>query len=619
MAWLKNISLQQLYQGAAYTFLKYPLVLLSAFVGTWAAIAGVDVPYEQREQYTYLEKLVQVSALGLILFFVLELIGSRYRLSLLQRAVGWGAGIALLATYYFLLPPELQTKQHLRFFLLALTLHLVASYAMFFNRREENAFWQFNKALFLRILTSALYSAVLYLGLSLAVLAVENLFEVDVHYNFYQKLWFFMVGVFNTWFFLAGVPDDVAELEHTHTYPKGLKVFTQFVLLPLVTLYLVILYLYFGKIVLQWDWPQGWVSVLVLCFSIAGILSLLLIHPIRHTEGNTWIRTFGRWFFRALFPLIILLMLAIWRRVSEYGLTEERYFVVALALWLFCTALYFLFSRQKNIKFVPITLSLVALLSAVGPFSAFQVSERSQFNRLRIMLEQQGMLVDGKLIPATQDVADSVEQEVSSILHYLDAVHGLERVQPWFNLNLDSVLAQHQDTLKAQRIYDRNNIPVVMDLMGLEYGQRPYLGQDMLFFNTNAGQQQEVWHITGYDYLLNLHIGAEKVNRQEALQPNTYKIGSDSLQIRYLEPEAGQQETLLFVHAEDSLGLVLEPLFQELRQKGRQEMTGEEMTWTRSGEGFSLKLELQHVAIRREKGKYRLENISGRLLLKVED
>lgn len=174
------------------------------------------------------------------------------------------------------------------------------------------------------------------------------------------------------------MPVHVPELEQSHTYPKGLKVFTQFVLLPLVTLYLVILYLYFGKIVLQWEWPQGWVSVLVLCFSIAGVLSLLLIHPIRFEAGNAWMRTFFRWFYRALFPLIILLILTIWRRVSEYGITEPRYVVLALALWLFCTALYFLLSSQKNIKFIPVTLSLVALIMAFGPFNAFQVSAWSR-------------------------------------------------------------------------------------------------------------------------------------------------------------------------------------------------------------------------------------------------
>ena len=41
----------------------------------------------------------------------------------------------------------------------------------------------------------------------------------------------------NTFIFLAGVPKDLSALEKETSYPKGLKAFTQFVFLPLITLY----------------------------------------------------------------------------------------------------------------------------------------------------------------------------------------------------------------------------------------------------------------------------------------------------------------------------------------------------------------------------------------------
>src|SRR5690606_6285564 len=109
--------------------------------------------------------------------------------------------------YYYYIQPELRFM--IRHMALVLALHLAASYIMFMNQREENAFWQFNKALFLRILTAALYSAVLYLGLIVAIVALEQLFGLDVPDKIYPELWVFMVGVFNTWFFLAGVPTNI--------------------------------------------------------------------------------------------------------------------------------------------------------------------------------------------------------------------------------------------------------------------------------------------------------------------------------------------------------------------------------------------------------------------------
>jgi len=120
------------------------------------------------------------------------------------------------------------------------------------------------------------------------------------------------------------VPRDLAHLESVTEYPKGLKVFAQYVLFPLVMVYLVILYVYMGKIIIAWDWPQGWVSKLILGFSGAGLFSLLLLHPVTGREENVWIRTAARWYYVILIPLLVMLFFAVWRRVSEYGVTPGR-------------------------------------------------------------------------------------------------------------------------------------------------------------------------------------------------------------------------------------------------------------------------------------------------------
>ena len=77
-------------------------------------------------------------------------------------------------------------------------------------------------------------------------------------------------------------------------------------------------------------------------------MSLLLIHPIRTREGNRWIQTFGRWFYLALFPLIVLLFVAISERLGTYGITENRYFILVLACWLLGIALYMLLSQRDR-------------------------------------------------------------------------------------------------------------------------------------------------------------------------------------------------------------------------------------------------------------------------------
>src|SRR5690606_27206240 len=102
--------------------------------------------------------------------------------------------------------------------------------------------------MFLRIITAVIFSGVLFAGLAGAIAALHALFGLDFRDEWYGRLFLWIAGIFNTIFFFAGIPEDAEALEREHDYPKVLKVFTQFVLVPLVTIYLLILLAYEAKI-----------------------------------------------------------------------------------------------------------------------------------------------------------------------------------------------------------------------------------------------------------------------------------------------------------------------------------------------------------------------------------
>ena len=45
---------------------------------------------------------------------------------------------------------------------------------------------------------------------------------------------------------------------------------------------------------------------------------------------HRWVRTYTRGFYVALLPAIVMLWLAIGKRVAQYGITERRYFLIVL-------------------------------------------------------------------------------------------------------------------------------------------------------------------------------------------------------------------------------------------------------------------------------------------------
>jgi hypothetical protein len=158
------------------------------------------------------------------------------------------------------------------------------------------------------------------------------------------------------------------------------------------------LYLYTGKIILEWHLPYGWVSYLVLAYALIGILALLLVHPLKEKNTKSWVMIFSKVFFFTLIPLVVLLFLAIYTRINTYGITEPRYFVFALAIWLLVVIIYFIWSKKDKIQFIPLSLIIFCLFSLFTPyFNAFSMSKRSQKAHLETRLIKLNLLKDGKI------------------------------------------------------------------------------------------------------------------------------------------------------------------------------------------------------------------------------
>jgi len=468
-------SLHRLLTEAARVVRRFPLTLLCALVLGGVGIYWQRLDYHDKDQLTWLFPVLSTAGLGLTLTLSAALAGERYGWPAWGRLLSQAGAVALLGLWYATCPTDPSMVWGLRLVLLLLALHLLVAVVPYLPALRRGAdtpgFWRYNETLFLRILTAALYSGVLYAGGALALLAIENLFDVKLYYHVYEHLFTVLATGFNTWFFLAGVPRDFAALETDAPYPKGLKVFTQFVLLPLVVLYLGILYAYMGRILAQWELPKGWVSVLVLAFSVAGIFALLLIHPIRDAAENTWVRTFARWFYRALFPLLALLAVAIGTRVRSYGITEERYFVLILAAWLAVMATYFLLRQGRGIIWIPASLALVALLAAGGPWGAFAVAERSQLSQLRDLAAQYKLLRNSQLDGAGRRVPAlplPVQRRISSIFEFFTHRGAEVRLQPLFAASLTLPDSLREQSLWQRREYQLNQL---LTASGIDQGK----------------------------------------------------------------------------------------------------------------------------------------------------
>ncbi len=475
-------SLQSVLQASQKTIFRFPLETISTIVGTVFAILLLEERNATMENFY--TKSIMCCSLCLVLFLSVSLYFSvNHKKSWIRFLISSILGV-LVITFIFSFSEKITEAEAFQFLVLNIALHLLVSFAGFLQKAyKQDEFWEFNKLLFLHILTACLYSIVLYSGLSLAILAVHHLFNVDFYDRIYLHLFFIIAGIFNTVFFLSGVPETNNELSPLILkYPKGLKNFTQYVLLPLISIYLVILICYETKILVTLSLPVGWVSNLVLVFAIFGILSFLLVHPIAEETGNLWMRTFNRWFYYLLVPLLGLLFWAILYRVHLYGFTHERYYVLALSIWLTIVVAYFIIKKEPKIKFIPITMCITALLTILGPQSADSISKNSQLSRFESYLQK----IEKEKLTFEQ------EQDLSSIIDFLEGNYGSEVLLPFTKDKLTALIKKDKKPNSYQ----------IMEALGLDYRSsydQKEKNNKEYFYNFYENNNQNIENIQGYD------------------------------------------------------------------------------------------------------------------------
>lgn len=482
---------------ARQTAIRFPLALLSGLVAAGVMIAWIEGP-----ELDWHPRIWATLALGLPLFTAIVTTVERRGLS---SAVRWIAALAAVAGLVLLgyssqAWPDQQAA--LRFLQLALVAHLAVGVTAFARGPERIGFWQWNRILLLRYLLAGVYAGVLFVGLALALAAIDNLFGVNIRNETYPELMALLAFGFHPWFMLAGVPEDLDGLDRVEEYPAGLKAFAQFVLLPLVTVYLVILTLYLGKVLFTREWPSGWIGWLVSGVSLTGMLALLLLHPGRNRDDSAWVNGYGRWFFLALAPSLGMLLVAVGKRIAQYGVTEPRYILLVLALWLLGLGIFYLITGSRSIRPIPVSLGLVAALTWFGPWGAYATSRRSQEGRLDALLvaNQMGALgaaTAAGAAPSAEDV-----KELNAVIRYLHRSHGVPALAAALGVAEDTAEAWASYTTMNQ--WDRVEVRAARHLSIEHQAPRPGGADDE--FSVGV-EKPVVAEVAGFDRMQPVNLG----------------------------------------------------------------------------------------------------------------
>lgn len=536
---MKFPDLHRITAQSLQTAKRFPASIIAAFMGFCLCIFLFHkVGWSGKNEEDKLLMLLLLSNVAMVFSVSTSLWAERSQFKTWRIQIQFVSLLFVYALYFTISFPIVEVDFY-QVGMYMLAAHFLIAFLPFLGKSSTTSFWQYNRILFQRIIQSVLFSGTLFIGISVALLSIDKLLHVDMPDKIYGDLLAFIACIFNTWYFLAGISHDWEVLEQDTNYPSLLKQFVQFVLLPLVVVYLGILYLYLAEIIITFLLPSGWVGWLVLCFSIAGILALLLIWPIQNKPENSWILVFSKYFYLALFPLIILLFLAAYERIYQYGVTPNRYYLVELAIWLTVVTLYFTFSREKNIERIPQSLFVAALISLIGPVGAVGWSVRSQKDRFQKILTQNNALSQGRFIPDKNRVwKDNDGEQLRSMLDFFRRTNSFAEIQPFLAISIDSLLLATDSKRGLYQIV--NSLEIY-----LRVGYSNQENQEKIFYCNFLDKNPKWRSISGYDYWISTNFGRYQSNTVEITGLGSFIPDFQQAKIKFVSL-TGEEEIIDF-------------------------------------------------------------------------
>ncbi|MGB8315957.1 MAG: DUF4153 domain-containing protein [Aestuariivirga sp.] len=306
------------------------------------------------------------------------------------------------------------------------------------DNAKQGALWLFNLRFGLAALLSIVVAALFAAGLSAIVESLNFLFNANLDGNLHEHIWSTAAALIAPLYGLSLIPKDLDEEvdiagQKDTLLARGVSVLVNYVLVPVIFIYAVILHAYAVKIILEQDLPKGQIAIIVTIFALGGTAAWLIAWPWRE-EGTRLLRWFmSSWFWFTIVPTI-LLVIAIWQRISDYGVTPDRYGIMLVAIWVAALTAYLAFRRNRaDMRVILGGIAILLLVGSVGPMGANGLTASSQVARFASFLEANGMLKDGKAMKSAATLQSEIITKGYSFLYALREVDGLERLKPLFS------------------------------------------------------------------------------------------------------------------------------------------------------------------------------------------
>ncbi len=412
------------------------------------------------------------------------------------------------------------------------------------------AFFMVEKAFFIALI----YGGVMMAGASSVAGAVEVLLYSSMSEKVYMYIGAIVLFLAYT-VFVGYFPDFKSQeaderWETTQKQPKFIEVLFLNIMVPLMAALTVVLLAWAVKTMLTGDWPSFiQLSSIAIGYSVSGIwLHIMITH--HETSLAKW--------YKRLYPVAALIVLAFeaWAllvQLSKYGLkTTEYYFVLVWVVTVLAVIL--LFAIKDRAHMLIAAMVCVSAIISVLPVVGYQILPiQMQIHRLEGLLETNGLLQNGTLVPAKTELPVQLRYAITDSVLFLAYERNTE-LPMWFDKKLGEI-KEFKDKLGFDQLREATGTDV-------------YLANNTMA--TYLQLPSEPISIKGYDWMVNIQQ-MERIDNQTSV---SIKGGNGTYQIAWTANEPSVPELRIKRDGKTLLTQSLQAYLDKLMDKYPPSMEG---------------------------------------------
>ena len=235
--------------------------------------------------------------------------------------------------------------------------------------------------IFSKIFNVTIIYGILNIGLTLISIIFIQLILDGRLYQIILHLQILLFGLFYVPALLYSVYH--VEEKDVNAFMRGLVCY---VLLPLVTIAIGIIYLYIAKIIISQEMPSN-----VIYRILAGIF--VFAFPIwnmaeNYKNKNKMIEKITKFLPYFYMPLILLEIYSIGTRISEFGFTPSRYLCCIFILFQIATFVFHIYHKKEKLHYIFIVGIGLSIITFFSPWNYETFSYQNQGNRIKHIMPE---------------------------------------------------------------------------------------------------------------------------------------------------------------------------------------------------------------------------------------